>query len=109
MRRLAPLLHRDYRRATDPCHGRRLRRCNDQPAASRRPLGQEVWMHVALQAAVVAAAIYLLATITVLGFIHVFQPTEFELTWISDVFLSAALGLVTWLWLHLRVARRSLL
>lgn len=37
-----------------------------------------------------------------------FRPTLVELDWVSDVLLSMALGVATYLWLHLRATREAL-
>lgn len=64
--------------------------------------------NVVVVAAVSAVAAYAVAAGAELALIRVFQPTELELTWISDLILAATLGTVTYLWLHLRATRATL-
>ena len=40
--------------------------------------------------------------------INVLRPTEVELTWVSDLVLSSALGIAVYLWRHLRATRLAL-
>jgi serine phosphatase RsbU (regulator of sigma subunit) len=65
------------------------------------------WPIVA-ESAVVAAASYVVAGVLELGLIRVFEPTELELTWVSDALLASALGVAVYLWRHLRVTRLEL-
>jgi serine phosphatase RsbU (regulator of sigma subunit) len=51
---------------------------------------------------------YLAANAAEFIFINTLHPSEIELTWISDAFLSVSLGVVTYLWLHLKAARKEL-
>jgi sigma-B regulation protein RsbU (phosphoserine phosphatase) len=63
----------------------------------------------ALVASVLAAlGSYVVATIAELAFIAAFQPTELELTWISDGVLALTVGAVTYFWLRLRATRATL-
>jgi stage II sporulation SpoE-like protein len=55
-----------------------------------------------------AVVVYFVATSSEILAIRLLQPTEMELTWISDAILAAAFGLATFLWLHLKVTRRAL-
>jgi predicted outer membrane lipoprotein len=48
---------------------------------------------------------YILANSVEQSVIRLTHPTTEELTWISDVVLAMAFGLVTYFWLHLRAAR----
>jgi sigma-B regulation protein RsbU (phosphoserine phosphatase) len=50
---------------------------------------------------------YLTANAAEFIFISALHPSEIELTWISDAFLSISLGVVAYLWLHLKVARKE--
>lgn len=63
---------------------------------------------IAVESAVVALAAYVIAGVAEVGIIQTFQPTELELTWISDVLLAAALGIAVYLWRHLSATRREL-
>jgi sigma-B regulation protein RsbU (phosphoserine phosphatase) len=65
------------------------------------------WPIVA-EAAVVAASSYLIAGVLELALIRVFEPTELELTWVSDVLLASALGVAVYLWRHLSATRLEL-
>ena len=51
---------------------------------------------------------YWTANFVELGLIRVIHPSEIELTWISDLILAIALGLTTYLWLHLKATRKEL-
>jgi phosphoserine phosphatase RsbU/P len=51
---------------------------------------------------------YLFANSVELSVIRVTHPTTEQLTWISDVLLAMAFGLVTYFWLHLRAARSDI-
>ena len=55
-----------------------------------------------------AVAVYLFANQAESGIIRLVHPSEQELTWISDAVLAIALGVVTYLWLHLKAARTAL-
>jgi sigma-B regulation protein RsbU (phosphoserine phosphatase) len=55
-----------------------------------------------------AVLVYLFANQAESTIIRVVHPSEQALTWISDIVLAAALGVVTYLWLHLKVARAAL-
>src|SRR6185503_9556178 len=60
------------------------------------------------QAGAVALAFFAVAGLFEAALIRAFQPTELELDWVSDVVLSAALGVAVYLWLHLRATRQAL-
>ena len=60
------------------------------------------------QAVLVALAFYLIAGTIEASLIRIVQPTEMELDWVSDMVLSAALGMAVYLWLHLRATRLAL-
>jgi serine phosphatase RsbU (regulator of sigma subunit) len=63
----------------------------------------------ALAEGVTAAACgYLVATIFEAALIRVVRPTEWELAWVSDAALAAALGIAVYLWRHLLTTRREL-
>jgi serine phosphatase RsbU (regulator of sigma subunit) len=51
---------------------------------------------------------YIVATILEAALIRVVQPTEWELAWVSDAALAAALGIAVYLWRHLLTTRREL-
>jgi phosphoserine phosphatase RsbU/P len=55
-----------------------------------------------------AVLAYFVANTVEVAFIRAFHPPGFELRWISDALLSAAFGLVAYLWLHLRAVRTTL-
>jgi len=55
-----------------------------------------------------AALGYLVANAIEQTAIRMVHPSEQALTWISDALLASAFGVVTYLWLHLKVARVSL-
>jgi phosphoserine phosphatase RsbU/P len=55
-----------------------------------------------------AVAAYLFANQAESTIISLVHPSEQALTWISDIVLAAALGIVTYLWLHLKAARTAL-
>jgi serine phosphatase RsbU (regulator of sigma subunit) len=55
-----------------------------------------------------AIVVYFVGTSSELLAIRLFQPTEIELTWISDAILTAAFGLAIFLWLHLKWTRIAL-
>lgn len=74
---------------------------------SRGGLAPGRWTIVA-EAAVVAVSGYLIAGVLELALIHVFEPTELELTWVSDVLLASALGVAVYLWRHLSATRLEL-
>lgn len=63
---------------------------------------------IAAESIAVAAGAYLIAGVLELALIAVFQPTEIELTWVSDAILAGALGVVVYLWRHLRATRTEL-
>jgi sigma-B regulation protein RsbU (phosphoserine phosphatase) len=55
-----------------------------------------------------AVVVYLFANQAESTVIRLVHPSEQALTWISDAVLSIALGVVTYLWLHLKTARTAL-
>jgi sigma-B regulation protein RsbU (phosphoserine phosphatase) len=63
---------------------------------------------IALESALAAAVAYLVAGVMELGLIRVFQPTELELTWVSDVLLAAAFGVAVYMRRHLGATRLEL-
>ena len=60
------------------------------------------------QSAGAAAVAYLVAGTTETLLIGVLRPTEWELTWISDVIQAVALGVAVYLWRHLQASRQEL-
>ena len=52
-----------------------------------------------------AAAAYVVANVVESTLIRLLRPTRSELEWISDIVLATGLGVVTFLWLHLKAAR----
>src|SRR5262245_233191 len=60
------------------------------------------------QAGAVALAFFAVAGLLEAALIRAFRPSELELDWVSDVVLSAALGVAVYLWLHLRATRQAL-
>jgi sigma-B regulation protein RsbU (phosphoserine phosphatase) len=60
------------------------------------------------ESAVVACCAYIVAGVLELGLIRVFQPSEYELTWVSDALLASALGVAVYLWRHLHATRLEL-
>ena len=95
-----------YRASLDtarPCGCRS--RSTGMPLPFRRCEGRSV--------AIAAAAICTAVTLFILGgiaeswFISLVRPSEGALTWVSDVVLASSLGVVVYLWLHLRVSRAA--
>jgi serine phosphatase RsbU (regulator of sigma subunit) len=63
----------------------------------------------ALTAGVLSAVlVYVVAGGFEAALIRILHPTELELTWVSDVVVSAAFGVAVYLWTHLRTTRREL-
>ncbi len=60
------------------------------------------------QAIAVALGFFAVAGLFEAALIRAFKPSELELDWVSDVVLSAALGVAVYLWLHLRATRQAL-
>jgi sigma-B regulation protein RsbU (phosphoserine phosphatase) len=58
--------------------------------------------------AAAAAGAYLLAGLVEATLIRALQPNEWELAWVSDAVLAAALGIAVYLWRHLLTTRREL-
>jgi sigma-B regulation protein RsbU (phosphoserine phosphatase) len=63
---------------------------------------------LAVESAAIAAAAYVAAGVLELTLIRVFQPTELELTWISDMLLAAAFGAAVYFWRDLGLTRLEL-
>jgi serine phosphatase RsbU (regulator of sigma subunit) len=61
-----------------------------------------------LDGLVAAVVVYAVAGGSELVLIKLLQPSEVELTWVSDVVLSCALGIAVYLWRDLRVTRLAL-
>src|SRR2546428_370113 len=51
---------------------------------------------------------YIIAGMLETTLIRAVRPTEWELAWVSDVALSAALGIAVYLWRHLLISRREI-
>ena len=64
---------------------------------------------IALQSVAVAFTAYLVAGTAEMALIRVFDPSELELAWVSDVLLAAAFGVAVYLWRHLSATRAALL
>lgn len=61
-----------------------------------------------MESAAVAVGGYFLAAALEMGVIRWFQPTEWELAWVSDLALAFALGVAVYLWRTLLASRREL-
>ncbi len=61
-----------------------------------------------LEGVVAAVVVYAIAGGGELALIRLLRPTEVELTWVSDLVLSSALGIAVYLWRHLRATRLAL-
>ena len=55
-----------------------------------------------------AVVVYIVAGVSEAALIRTIHPTELELAWVSDIVLSAALGVAVYLWRHLLASRREL-
>ena len=55
-----------------------------------------------------AVVVYIVAGGSEAALIRAIHPTELELAWVSDIVLSAALGVAVYLWRHLLASRREL-
>ncbi|MEP7118356.1 MAG: PP2C family protein-serine/threonine phosphatase [Acidobacteriota bacterium] len=64
---------------------------------------------IATQAVTAALVAYVMAGTAEVALIRVFQPTEWELAWVSDVMLAGAFGVAVYLWRHLSATRAALL
>ena len=73
------------------------------PAGSSAPRAT-----IALIAAATAFAVFVAGAVVETWLISLLQPSEGELTWIGDVVLASSLGVVLYLWLHLRATRTAL-
>ncbi len=63
---------------------------------------------IALISVVTACAVFVVGAAFETWLISILQPSEGELTWISDLVLASSLGVVLYLWLHLRLTRTAL-
>jgi hypothetical protein len=63
---------------------------------------------IALTAGATACAAFVVGVILETWLISLLQPSEGELTWISDLVLAGSFGIVLYLWLHLRFTRSAL-
>jgi sigma-B regulation protein RsbU (phosphoserine phosphatase) len=61
-----------------------------------------------VEGALAALVVYVAAGLGEAALIRLLRPTELELTWVSDLVLSAALGIAVYLWRHLRATRLEL-
>jgi Stage II sporulation protein E (SpoIIE) len=75
-----------------------------QPVATTLSAAQ----HAMLEGLVAAVVVYAVAGGSELVLINVLRPSEVELTWVSDLVLSCALGIAVYLWRHLRTTRLAL-
>jgi hypothetical protein len=64
---------------------------------------------IALTSAATAFAVFILGALAETWLISLLQPSEGELTWIGDLVLAITLGVVLYLWLHLRFTRAALM
>jgi serine phosphatase RsbU (regulator of sigma subunit) len=72
------------------------------------PMTVSAAQRAVVEGVVAAVVVYALAGGGELVLINVLRPTEVELTWVSDLVLSAALGIAVYLWRHLRATRLAL-
>jgi hypothetical protein len=63
---------------------------------------------IALTSAATACAVFVVGAVFETWLISLLQPSEGELTWISDLVLASSLGVVLYLWLNLRFTRTAL-
>jgi serine phosphatase RsbU (regulator of sigma subunit) len=63
---------------------------------------------IALSSAATACAVFVVGAVVETWLISLLQPSEGELTWISDLVLASSLGVVLYLWLNLRFTRTAL-
>ena len=63
---------------------------------------------MALTSAGTALAVFVVGAVLETWLISLLRPSQGELTWISDLVLASSLGVVLYLWLHLRVTRAAL-
>jgi len=61
-----------------------------------------------VEGVLVALVVYAIAGSGEAALIRALRPTELELSWVSDLVLSAALGIAVYLWRHLRATRLEL-
>ena len=82
----------------------------NEPAAGRPPsrTGASGHRRAVVEGIVSALIVYVVAGAAEAVLIGILRPTEWELTWISDVVLSAAFGVAVYLWRHLRATRAEL-
>lgn len=74
----------------------------------RAPTTVSAAQRAVLEGFVAAVLVYAVAGGGELVLINLLRPTELELTWVSDLVLSSALGIAVYLWRHLRVTRLAL-
>ena len=78
----------------------------DARAPARR--SSDAGLKLLAQVAAVALAFFVVAGWLESSLTRILQPSEAELDWVSDAVESLALGVATYLWLHLRATRREL-
>jgi hypothetical protein len=81
-----------------------------EPAAGRPPSQAESTRRrrAVGEGIVSALVVYVVAGAAEAALIGILRPTEWELTWISDVVLSTAFGIAVYLWRDLRATRAEL-
>jgi serine phosphatase RsbU (regulator of sigma subunit) len=77
----------------------------DHPPSRNGATGQR---RAVFEGVIAALIVYVVAGAAEAALIGILRPTEWELTWISDVVLSAAFGAAVYLWRHLRATRAEL-
>jgi serine phosphatase RsbU (regulator of sigma subunit) len=77
-------------------------------SASRATGGSHGRHRAAVEGLISALIVYVVAGASEAVLIGILRPTEWELTWISDVVLSAAFGIAVYLWRDLRATRAEL-
>jgi phosphoserine phosphatase RsbU/P len=63
---------------------------------------------IVLTSAGTAFGVFVIGAVIETWLISLWRPSEGELTWISDLVLATCLGVVLYLWLHLRLTRTAL-
>jgi Stage II sporulation protein E (SpoIIE) len=66
------------------------------------------WARTALISAAGAFAVFVVGALLETWLVSLLQPSEGELTWISDLVIASTLGVVLYLWLHLQSTRAAL-
>ena len=78
-----------------------------EPVASASPRSS-ARRRAVIEGLTATLVVYIVAGASEEALIRILRPTEGELTWISDVVLSAAFGIAVYLWRHLRATRLEL-